>query len=39
MRRLLRAGVDSITTNRVDVLCAARANAAAPSPDRPEPRA
>ncbi|MGW6542486.1 glycerophosphodiester phosphodiesterase [Streptomyces massasporeus] len=35
MRRLLEAGVDSITTNRVDVLCAARASAAAPSPDRP----
>ncbi|MFC9128559.1 glycerophosphodiester phosphodiesterase [Streptomyces sp. NPDC057099] len=35
MRRLLQAGVDSITTNRVDVLCATRASAAAPSPDRP----
>ncbi|MFF8873463.1 glycerophosphodiester phosphodiesterase [Streptomyces massasporeus] len=35
MRRLLEAGVDSITTNRVDVLCATRASAAAPSPDRP----
>ncbi|MFD8229160.1 glycerophosphodiester phosphodiesterase [Streptomyces massasporeus] len=35
MRRLLEAGVDSITTNRVDVLCAARAGAAALSPDRP----
>jgi glycerophosphoryl diester phosphodiesterase len=35
MRRLLAAGVDSITTNRVDVLCATRASAAAPSPDRP----
>ncbi|MET9762137.1 glycerophosphodiester phosphodiesterase [Streptomyces sp. NPDC006372] len=35
MRRLLDAGVDSITTNRVDVLCATRANAGAPSPDRP----
>ncbi|WP_244204575.1 glycerophosphodiester phosphodiesterase [Streptomyces africanus] len=35
MRRLLRAGVDSITTNRIDVLCATRASAAGPSPDRP----
>ncbi|MEU0177716.1 glycerophosphodiester phosphodiesterase [Streptomyces massasporeus] len=35
MRRLLEAGVDSITTNRVDVLSATRASAAAPSPDRP----
>ncbi|MEU0895688.1 glycerophosphodiester phosphodiesterase [Streptomyces massasporeus] len=35
MRRLLEAGVDSVTTNRVDVLCATRASAAAPSPDRP----
>ncbi|MDQ1015937.1 glycerophosphoryl diester phosphodiesterase [Streptomyces afghaniensis] len=35
MRRLLRAGVDSITTNRVGVLCATRASAAGPSPDRP----
>ncbi|MBB6418351.1 glycerophosphodiester phosphodiesterase [Streptomyces sp. AK010] len=39
MRRLLEAGVDSITTNRVDVLRAARAGAAAPSPDRPESHA
>lgn len=39
MRRLLEAGVDSITTNRVDVLCATRASAAAPSPDRPGSRA
>ncbi|MFB6844083.1 glycerophosphodiester phosphodiesterase [Streptomyces sp. NPDC056373] len=39
MRRLLQAGVDSITTNRVDVLCATRASAAAPSPDRPGSRA
>ncbi|EFL35194.1 glycerophosphoryl diester phosphodiesterase [Streptomyces viridochromogenes DSM 40736] len=39
MRRLLAAGVDSITTNRVDVLCAARASAAAPSPGRPGPAA
>ncbi|MGW3987281.1 glycerophosphodiester phosphodiesterase [Streptomyces sp. NPDC004830] len=31
MRRLLAVGVDSITTNRVDVLCAARAEATAPS--------
>ncbi|MEV5105019.1 glycerophosphodiester phosphodiesterase [Streptomyces massasporeus] len=38
MRRLLEAGVDSITTNRVDVLCATRASAAAPSPDRPGSR-
>ncbi|PZT68438.1 glycerophosphodiester phosphodiesterase [Streptomyces sp. SW4] len=30
MRRLLAAGVDSITTNRVDVLCAVRAAAAPP---------
>lgn len=29
MRRLLAAGVDSITTNRVDVLCALRADARA----------
>ncbi|MEU6687678.1 glycerophosphodiester phosphodiesterase [Streptomyces sp. NPDC046832] len=35
MRRLLEAGVDSITTNRVDVLCTTRASAAAPSPVRP----
>ncbi|CAM5715306.1 glycerophosphoryl diester phosphodiesterase [Streptomyces purpurascens] len=35
MRRLLAAGVDSITTNRVDELCATRASAAPPSPDRP----
>ena len=35
MRRLLGAGVDSITTNRIDVLCATRASAAGPSPDRP----
>ncbi|MFF7771053.1 glycerophosphodiester phosphodiesterase [Streptomyces massasporeus] len=39
MRRLLEADVDSITTNRVDVLCATRASAAAPSPDRPGSRA
>lgn len=32
MRRLLEAGVDSITTNRVDVLSATRASATAPSP-------
>ncbi|MEU1852116.1 glycerophosphodiester phosphodiesterase [Streptomyces sp. NPDC019990] len=32
MRRLLAAGVDSITTNRIDVLSATRARAAAPSP-------
>ncbi|MFE1327613.1 glycerophosphodiester phosphodiesterase [Streptomyces sp. NPDC058741] len=38
MRRLLAAGVDSITTNRVDVLRAARASAMAPSPDWPGPR-
>ncbi|MET9525637.1 glycerophosphodiester phosphodiesterase [Streptomyces coeruleorubidus] len=35
MRRLLKAGVDSITTNRIDVLCATRASAAGRSPDRP----
>ncbi|MEU0246625.1 glycerophosphodiester phosphodiesterase [Streptomyces sp. NPDC006235] len=35
MRRLLHAGVDSITTNRIDVLCATRASVAGPSPDRP----
>jgi glycerophosphoryl diester phosphodiesterase len=39
MRRLLQTGVDSITTNRVDVLCATRASAAAPSPGRPGPSA
>ncbi|MEU9571696.1 glycerophosphodiester phosphodiesterase [Streptomyces massasporeus] len=39
IRRLLEAGVDSITTNRVDVLCATRASAAVPSPDRPGSRA
>ncbi|GAB2759409.1 glycerophosphodiester phosphodiesterase [Streptomyces bullii] len=38
MRRLIGLGVDSITTNRVDVLCATRATAAAPSPGRPASR-
>ena len=31
MRRLIALGADSITTNRIDVLCATRASAAAPS--------
>ena len=40
MRRLIALGVDSITTNRIDALRAlTRANAAPPSPDRPDSRA
>ncbi|MFE6406420.1 glycerophosphodiester phosphodiesterase [Streptomyces sp. NPDC057837] len=38
MRRLLAAGVDSITTNRVDVLCALRADTV-PALDRRGPHA
>ncbi|MFJ3307963.1 glycerophosphodiester phosphodiesterase [Streptomyces sp. NPDC086549] len=39
MRRLIDLGVDSITTNRVDVLCATRVSAEPPSPGRPGSRA